>query len=132
MEKPTDGRDLVCHASAWDFYLIDDVRIMQCTRVTQKDFFNIHHEMAHNQYFLQYQHQPFLFRNGANPGFHKAVSGVISLSVSTAKHLERVKLLNKYELDKAVRINQLFMIVSVYNKCDHKNDVLFHLFLIRL
>ncbi|KAH8413935.1 hypothetical protein KR222_004121, partial [Zaprionus bogoriensis] len=24
IEKPTDGRDLICHASAWDFYLQDD------------------------------------------------------------------------------------------------------------
>ena len=26
LEKPTDGRDIVCHASAWDFYIKDDVR----------------------------------------------------------------------------------------------------------
>lgn len=26
LEKPKDGRDLVCHASAWDFYVTDDVR----------------------------------------------------------------------------------------------------------
>ncbi len=26
IEKPTDGRDLVCHASAWDFFKKDDVR----------------------------------------------------------------------------------------------------------
>lgn len=27
-----------------------------------------HHEMAHIQYYLQYADQPFLYRNGANPG----------------------------------------------------------------
>ena len=26
LEKPDDGRDLVCHASAWDFYDGKDVR----------------------------------------------------------------------------------------------------------
>ena len=26
IEKPQDGRDLVCHASAWDFYGQDDFR----------------------------------------------------------------------------------------------------------
>lgn len=26
LEKPSDGRDLVCHASAWYFYTKDDVR----------------------------------------------------------------------------------------------------------
>lgn len=26
IEKPTDGRDMVCHASAWDFYDGEDFR----------------------------------------------------------------------------------------------------------
>ncbi|XP_061387295.1 angiotensin-converting enzyme [Musca vetustissima] len=109
LEKPTDGRDLVCHASAWDFYLTDDVRIKQCTRVTQDQFFTVHHELGHIQYFLQYQHQPFVYRTGANPGFHEAVGDVLSLSVSTPKHLERVGLLKNYVSDEEARINQLFL-----------------------
>ncbi|XP_013104589.2 angiotensin-converting enzyme [Stomoxys calcitrans] len=109
LEKPTDGRDLVCHASAWDFYLTDDVRIKQCTRVTQDQFFTVHHELGHIQYFLQYQHQPFVYRTGANPGFHEAVGDVLSLSVSTPKHLERVGLLKNYVSDNEARINQLFL-----------------------
>uniref|UniRef100_A0A182WGJ5 Angiotensin-converting enzyme n=1 Tax=Anopheles minimus TaxID=112268 RepID=A0A182WGJ5_9DIPT len=36
LEKPNDGRDLVCHASAWDFMKQKDVRIKQCTRVTME------------------------------------------------------------------------------------------------
>uniref|UniRef100_T1PCB8 Angiotensin-converting enzyme n=1 Tax=Musca domestica TaxID=7370 RepID=T1PCB8_MUSDO len=109
LEKPSDGRDLVCHASAWDFYLVDDVRIKQCTRVTQDQFFTVHHELGHIQYFLQYQHQPFVYRTGANPGFHEAVGDVLSLSVSTPKHLERVGLLKNYVSDEEARINQLFL-----------------------
>ena len=31
IEKPDDGRDLTCHASAWDFYNGKDFRIKQCT-----------------------------------------------------------------------------------------------------
>ncbi|XP_073823622.1 angiotensin converting enzyme [Musca autumnalis] len=109
LEKPDDGRDLVCHASAWDFYKTDDVRIKQCTRVTQDQFFTVHHELGHIQYFLQYQHQPFIYRTGANPGFHEAVGDVLSLSVSTPKHLERVGLLKNYVSDEEARINQLFL-----------------------
>ena len=26
LEKPKDGRDVVCHASAWDFYDANDFR----------------------------------------------------------------------------------------------------------
>ena len=38
IEKPSDGRDVVCHASAWDFYNGKDFRIKQCTAVNQEDF----------------------------------------------------------------------------------------------
>ncbi|XP_034098216.1 angiotensin-converting enzyme isoform X3 [Drosophila albomicans] len=109
IEKPSDGRDLICHASAWDFYLTDDVRIKQCTTVTQSQFFTVHHEQGHIQYFLQYQHQPFVYRTGANPGFHEAVGDVLSLSVSTPRHLEKIGLLKNFVLDEEARINQLFL-----------------------
>ncbi|XP_033249765.1 angiotensin-converting enzyme-like [Drosophila miranda] len=108
IEKPTDGRDLICHASAWNFYIKDDVRIKQCTRVTQEQLFTVHHEVGHIQYALQYQHLPFVYLAGANPGFHEAVGDVLSLSVSTPKHLERIGLLSNYVRDDEARIKQLF------------------------
>jgi len=67
LEKP-NGRDLVCHASAWDFYDSNDFRIKQCTSVNFMDFITAHHEMGHIQYFLQYKDQPFIYREGANEG----------------------------------------------------------------
>lgn len=108
LKKPEDGRDLVCHASAWDFFKTDDVRIKQCTRVTMDQLFTAHHEMGHIQYYLQYQHQPTVYREGANPGFHEAVGDVLSLSVATPKHLIKVGLLKDYEYDEEAKINQLF------------------------
>ena len=30
--KPDDGREVICHATAWDFYDGRDVRIKMCTR----------------------------------------------------------------------------------------------------
>lgn len=45
IEKPNDGRDIICHASAWDMGLKNDVRIKQCTRVTMESFITIHHEV---------------------------------------------------------------------------------------
>lgn len=50
IEKPNDGRDIICHASAWDFYIEDDVRIKQCTRVSMESFITIHHEVKVNFY----------------------------------------------------------------------------------
>ncbi|XP_065334808.1 angiotensin-converting enzyme-like isoform X1 [Cloeon dipterum] len=114
LEKPTDGRELVCHASAWDFYDRKDFRIKQCTRINQEDLYTAHHEMGHVQYFLQYKHQPIVFRTGANDGFHEAIGDVMSLSVSTPKHLRTIGLLEEEstEMDKKASyeatINYLF------------------------
>uniref|UniRef100_A0A240PNG2 Angiotensin-converting enzyme n=1 Tax=Anopheles epiroticus TaxID=199890 RepID=A0A240PNG2_9DIPT len=108
LEKPDDGRDLICHASAWDFSKPDDVRIKQCTRVTMDQFFTVHHELGHIQYYLQYQHLPSVYRSGANPGFHEAVGDVLSLSVSTPKHLEKIGLLKDFVMDEESKLNQFY------------------------
>lgn len=90
LEKPKD-RELICHASAWDFYDAKDFRIKQCTRINMADMLTAHHEMGHVEYFLQYKNQPTIFKEGANPGFHEAVGDVISLSASTPSHLKAIK-----------------------------------------
>uniref|UniRef100_A0A8C6N882 Angiotensin-converting enzyme n=1 Tax=Melopsittacus undulatus TaxID=13146 RepID=A0A8C6N882_MELUD len=107
LEKPTDGREVVCHASAWDFYNRKDFRIKQCTTVTMEQLFTVHHEMGHIQYYLQYKDQPVSFRSGANPGFHEAIGDVMSLSVSTPSHLKKIGLLNSATEDTESNINYL-------------------------
>ncbi|CAB3255880.1 unnamed protein product [Arctia plantaginis] len=108
IEKPDDGRDLVCHASAWDFYDGEDFRIKQCTVITDAFFKTTHHEMGHIQYYLQYKDQPVIYRSGANPGFHEAVGDVIALSVATPKHLRKMGLLQDGPDDTESNINQLY------------------------
>ncbi|XP_025834025.1 angiotensin-converting enzyme [Agrilus planipennis] len=111
LEKPNDGRELVCHASAWDFYDGKDFRIKQCTQVNEGDLYTAHHEMGHIQYYLQYKHQPVIFRKGANSGFHEAVGDVMSLSVSTTKHLKKIGLLDSdFTEDPEVSINNLYKV----------------------
>jgi peptidyl-dipeptidase A len=100
---------LTCHASAWDFYNGKDFRIKQCTVVNQEDFETVNHEMGHIQYFLQYNKQPYLFKNGANPGFHEAVADILALAVNTADSYQRLGLMPKdidFE-DEEVNINIL-------------------------
>ena len=47
----------------------DDVNsVKQCTEVTMEHFSTAHHEMGHVEYYLQYKHQPVVYRRGANPG----------------------------------------------------------------
>ncbi|GFR94014.1 angiotensin-converting enzyme [Elysia marginata] len=109
LERP-EGRDVVCHASAWDMNEPRDFRIKMCTTVNHEDFITIHHEMGHIQYYMQYKDQPLVYRNGANPGFHEAVGDTIALSVQTPKHLKAIGLLNDVnEQDKDTDINFLML-----------------------
>jgi len=110
LEKPADGRELTCHASAWDFYNGEDFRIKQCTRVNQEDFVTVNHEMGHIQYYLQYKNQSYLYRSGANPGFHEGVADILSLAVGTATYFQRLGLVgDDVDIsDEETNINILF------------------------
>ena len=90
--KPRD-RDVVCHASAWDIDFKDDVRLKMCIDITAEDFTTVHHELGHNFYQRAYDHQPFLFRDSANDGFHEAIGDTIALSV-TPEYLVKIGLLH--------------------------------------
>ena len=89
--KPKD-REVVCHASAWDIDNFDDLRLKMCIQVRGEDFVTIHHELGHNFYQRAYEHQPFLFKNGANDGFHEAIGDTIALAI-TPEYLNKVGLL---------------------------------------
>lgn len=78
-----------------------------CTEVNFNDFITIHHEMGHIQYFIQYANQPITFRTGANPGFHEAIGDTIALSVSNPKHLNKIKLIDRYRDNNRTAINSL-------------------------
>jgi peptidyl-dipeptidase A len=81
--KPRD-REVVCHASAWDVDNVDDLRIKMCIEPTGEDLFTIYHELGHNYYQRAYNNKPFLFRDGANDGFHEAIGDTIQLSITPA------------------------------------------------
>jgi peptidyl-dipeptidase A len=89
--KPAD-RDVVCHASAWDVDNMDDLRVKMCIQVRGTDFVTIHHELGHNFYQRAYKDQPYLFKNGANDGFHEAIGDAIALAI-TPEYLHKVGLL---------------------------------------
>jgi len=91
--RPRD-RDVVCHASAWDIDLEDDIRIKMCIEQTAEDFTTIHHELGHNYYQRAYKIQPVLFRDSANDGFHEAIGDTIALSV-TPEYLVKIGLLDQ-------------------------------------
>ena len=79
LAKPRD-REVVCHASAWDVDLAEDLRIKMCIDPTAEDFSTIHHELGHNFYQRAYKQQPVLFRDSrerrlprSDRGHHRAI-----------------------------------------------------------
>ena len=90
--KP-EGREVICHASAWDLDSRDDLRIKMCTVVGAEDFRTVHHELGHNYYQRAYKDLPNLFRGGANDGFHEAIGDTITLSI-TPEYLRQIGLIN--------------------------------------
>jgi len=89
--RPRD-RDVVCHASAWDVDSNLDVRLKMCIHISADDFTTVHHELGHNYYQMAYRKQPFMFRGGANDGFHEAIGDSIALSI-TPEYLKKIGLI---------------------------------------
>ncbi|RFB01688.1 M2 family metallopeptidase [Parvularcula marina] len=91
--KP-EGREVVCHASAWNLDNVDDIRIKMCTEVNADDFRTMHHELGHNFYQRAYNKQPMLFRGDPNDGFHEAIGDMITLSI-TPEYLQQIGLVDE-------------------------------------
>ena len=87
-----EGREVVCHASAWDLDARDDLRIKMCAVIGAEDFRTVHHELGHNYYQRAYKDLPNLFRGGANDGFHEAIGDTITLSI-TPEYLRQIGLI---------------------------------------
>jgi peptidyl-dipeptidase A len=108
LTKP-EGREVVCHASAWDVTYADDLRIKMCTRINQEDLVVLHHELGHNYYYHYYYTRPILFQSSANDGFHEAVGDTIALSM-TPDYLVQVGLLGKAVDSPKATINRQMMV----------------------
>lgn len=80
-QKP-EGRDVQCHASAWNLDDKEDLRIKMCIQITGEEFNVIHHELGHNYYQRAYNNLPVLYRGSANSGFHEAIGDTVALSIT--------------------------------------------------
>ena len=92
-----EGKEVQCHASAWDLDDEEDVRIKMCTEVNSEDFYTVHHELGHNFYQRAYKDQDFLYKNGAHDGFHEAIGDFIGLSI-TPEYLKQIGLITEAEM----------------------------------
>jgi peptidyl-dipeptidase A len=82
-----------------------DVRIKACLQPTEEDLLTIYHELGHVYYFISYANQPYLFRDGANDGFHEAIGDTVNLSVTPA-YLAKVNLIHAVKPSHEAVINQ--------------------------
>ncbi|HEU0034274.1 MAG TPA: M2 family metallopeptidase [Kofleriaceae bacterium] len=105
MFKKPEGKEAVCHASAWDVTYSNDLRIKMCIQKTQEELKTIHHELGHDYYFTAYYKLPILFQAGANDGFHEAIGDTIALSMTPA-YLKEKGLLTKVVKNDKLTINQ--------------------------
>jgi peptidyl-dipeptidase A len=103
LTKPRD-RDVVCHASAWDVAMDNDLRIKMCIKPTEEDLITIHHELGHNYYYHAYYKLPALYQQGANDGFHEAIGDALTLSITPA-YLKKIGLLDVAPSDDKGLIN---------------------------
>jgi peptidyl-dipeptidase A len=104
--KP-EGRDVVCHASAWDVGMNNDLRIKMCIKINHEDLVTIHHELGHDYYYHYYYTLPVLFQSGAHDGFHEAIGDAIALSI-TPEYLKKIGLLSEIsDNDKGVINKQM-------------------------
>jgi peptidyl-dipeptidase A len=103
LTKPRD-REVVCHASAWDVTMDNDLRIKMCIKPTEEDLVTIHHELGHDYYFHAYYKLPALYQQGANDGFHEAIGDALTLSI-TPTYLKRLGLINEVPKDDKGLIN---------------------------
>jgi peptidyl-dipeptidase A len=104
LARPRD-REVICHASAWDMGFPGDVRVKACLEPTEQDLHVIYHELGHVYYYLSYARQPYLFRDGANDGFHEAIGDTVNLSV-TPEYLASIGLIAPAAPSHEALINQ--------------------------
>jgi hypothetical protein len=92
--RPRD-REVDCHPIAWDIDDKEDVRVSACLRPTADDFYTAHHELGHDFYMRAYQHEPYIFKGGANDGFHEAIGDFIGLYSVSPSYLKEIGLIDE-------------------------------------
>jgi peptidyl-dipeptidase A len=100
-----EGKEVSCHASAWDVGFDDDLRISMCIQPTMEDLITVHHELGHCYYYHAYYKLPMVYQTGAHDGFHEAIGDSLALSV-TPDYLRTLGLLDKVSDDEHGRLNR--------------------------
>ncbi|CAF2074598.1 unnamed protein product [Rotaria magnacalcarata] len=104
--KPPD-RDVDCQPSASDMGYHNDYRVKICTIADEDYLYTIHHEMGHVEYYMSYAKQPFLYRDGANSGFHEAIGDTIGMYAISPTHLIKLDFIDEETITRHYEMNFL-------------------------
>lgn len=67
--------------------------MLLCAEVTEEDFYVIHHEMGHIEYYMEYKNQLPIFQDGVNSAFQESIGDAIMYGVMSPTHLHRLGLI---------------------------------------
>lgn len=97
-----------CWHKAWKFYGIKRVNFSYCPLVDEERFFNMYEALSDVYYYRAYDQQPTLFAEEPFPNFSEALGKMFSLSASSPRYLEKLKVLERGLVSKELRINRLY------------------------
>uniref|UniRef100_A0A0A1X184 Angiotensin-converting enzyme n=1 Tax=Zeugodacus cucurbitae TaxID=28588 RepID=A0A0A1X184_ZEUCU len=103
-----DEESMRCWHKAWKFYGIKRVNFSYCPLVDEERFFNMFEALADVYYYRAYEQQPTLFAEEPFPNFSDALGKMFSLSASSPRYLEKLKVLERGVVSKELRINRLY------------------------
>lgn len=106
-QKPAD-RAIVCDSPVFDFNDGKDYRVSKCMNVSMEYLRQAHDQVGAIEYSMQYKGQRYAYKNPPNPGFAEAIGDLLSLSVETPAHLEKLGLLKANSTDSEVLLNNLY------------------------
>lgn len=94
-----------------------------CAEVGLEDFYVIHHEMGHIQYYMLFQNQPTIFQD-ANSALQEAIGDAIFNGVMVPQHLVRLGLLDDRYLAPVDSVEEpVYNIMFLGKRFRHPDDV---------
>ncbi|XP_066598720.1 angiotensin-converting enzyme-like isoform X2 [Prorops nasuta] len=101
-----NNSQMSCHPMAANMFSNNDYRILACLKPRRDDLEIIYHELGHVQYFMAYQNQSTLFRNGINEAFHEAIGDSVTYGATSFQNLLRLDLVKFKEPHNSINHTQ--------------------------
>ncbi|KAI8121090.1 Angiotensin-converting enzyme [Lucilia cuprina] len=108
-EAKADLEDDHCWHKAWSFYGLNHVNFSYCPLISEPTFFNMFEALSDVYYYRAYENLTTLYQEEPIPNLSDALGKFFSLTASSPKYLERLKLVDSSYSTKEARINRLYV-----------------------